>query len=534
MEKVGVYCRLSDEDRYKKNKNDDSESIANQKSMLFKYALEQGWEIVDIYSDDDYSGAGTYRPDFERMINDCESGRINIVLCKTQSRFSRDMEVIEKYLHNKFIEWGVRFISIVDNADTSNEANKKSRQINGLVNEWYLEDLSNNVKKSLKNKREDGLYMGSFAPYGYLKDPTDKHKLIVDENVRYVVKEIFEKYKNNIGYHRIAKSLNERKILPPSLYKKSIGSNFVCCNFDYQTTGLWTSDSIATILRNEVYIGNIVQGKRTNVSYKNHKAKKIPKSEWCITINAHEPIIDIDTWNIVRKRLGKRETPIKSGEIHMLSQKVYCAECNRIFMRNCYRVKDEKGNDTKRAYLQCKGSKKYHTCDNNNSIILTLLEEFVLKAINELLDKCNKEMLKKGLEQEVNKKNSKDTIINNLNKEKSNVEKKVNEHKLYFKNLYSDKLKGVLTDDDFEVLRSEYSKDLERYNTRLEEIEVELENIKGKQNNTQDIESILKKYKHIDKLNKLIVEEFVERIYIGKLDKQTKMREIKIEWNLEL
>ena len=190
MEKVGVYVRLSDEDRFKKNKNDDSESIANQKSMLIKYALEQNWEIVDIYSDDDYSGAGTYRPDFERMIKDCESGRINIVLCKTQSRFSRDMEVIEKYLHNKFVEWGVRFVSIVDNADTNNEANKKSRQINGLVNEWYLEDLSNNVKKSLKNKREDGQYMGSFAPYGYLKDPNDKHKLIVDNNVAYIVREI--------------------------------------------------------------------------------------------------------------------------------------------------------------------------------------------------------------------------------------------------------------------------------------------------------------------------------------------------------
>lgn len=106
MEKVGVYCRLSDEDR--NNKNDDSESIANQKSMLLKYALEQGWEIVDIYSDDDFSGAGTYRPDFERMIKDCENGRINIVLCKTQSRFSRDMEVIEKYLHNKFVEMGCK------------------------------------------------------------------------------------------------------------------------------------------------------------------------------------------------------------------------------------------------------------------------------------------------------------------------------------------------------------------------------------------------------------------------------------------
>ena len=223
MEKVGVYCRLSDEDRYKKNKNDDSESIANQKSMLLKYALERNWEVVDIYSDDDYSGAGAYRPDFERLIKDCESGRINLVLCKTQSRFSRDMEVVERYLHNKFVEWGVRFVSIVDNADTDNEANKKSRQINGLVNEWYLEDLSNNIKRSLKNKRDDGLFMGSFAPYGYLKDPNDKHKLIIDYNVAHIVKEIFEKSYNGIGYYKIAQSLNKREIPSPSMYKKEMG-----------------------------------------------------------------------------------------------------------------------------------------------------------------------------------------------------------------------------------------------------------------------------------------------------------------------
>ena len=189
--RVVIYVRLSDEDRYKKNKDDDSESIANQKSMLLKYALEQGWEVVNIYSDDDYSGADNNRPDFNRMLEECEKGNVDIVLCKTQSRFSRDMEIIEKYIHNKFIEWGVRFVSIVDNADTDVEGNKKSRQINGLVNEWYLEDLSKNVRKSLQNKRDDGLFLGSFAPYGYKKDPENKNKLLVDPVAAEVVKEIF-------------------------------------------------------------------------------------------------------------------------------------------------------------------------------------------------------------------------------------------------------------------------------------------------------------------------------------------------------
>ncbi len=535
MEKVGVYCRLSDEDRYKKNKSDDSESIANQKSMLLKYALDQGWEVVDIYSDDDYSGAGVERPDFNRLINDCENGRINIVLCKTQSRFSRDMEVIEKYLHNKFVEWGVRFVSIVDNADTNNEANKKSRQINGLVNEWYLEDLSNNVKKSLKNKREDGLFMGSFAPYGYLKDPDDKHKLIIDDNVAPIVKEIFEKYKNGLGYYKISASLNERKILCPSLYKKSIGSNFVCCNFDYDTTGIWTSDTIARMLRNETYIGTLVQGKRTNISYKNHKSKKVPKSEWSVTENAHEPIIDKETWYIVQRRIKNHHRPTKvDGHVHVLSSKVYCEHCGRIFMRNLFNVKGENNEVVKRAYLQCKGHKKYHNCNNKKGIRYDLLEKYVLDSINDLLKKCNQKLLKQEFNETLERQNRQDTVINNLNKEKANLEKKINESKLFFKNLYTDKLKGVISDSDFAMLRDEYTKDVESYQARLEDIEKQLEDTKERKENSKDIESILKKYKHIKKLTRIIVDEFIEKIYIGAVDKDTNTREIKIEWNLDL
>ena len=194
LEKVGIYCRLSDEDRFKKNKSDDSESIANQKSMLLKYALSKNWEVVNVYSDDDWSGADSNRPQFKKLIEDCEKGLIDIVLCKTQSRFSRDMEMIEKYIHNKFVEWGVRFVSIVDNADTEIRGNKKSRQINGLVNEWYLEDLSENVRSSLQNKRDDGEFLGSFAPYGYMKDPENKNKLIIDPVASEIVKKIFIEY----------------------------------------------------------------------------------------------------------------------------------------------------------------------------------------------------------------------------------------------------------------------------------------------------------------------------------------------------
>ena len=164
--KVAIYCRLSEEDKNKQSETDDSGSIQNQKSMMLQYALEQGWELYNIYSDDDYAGADRRRPEFNRLLQDAEQHKFDIILCKTRSRFTRELELVEKYIHGLFLVWGIRFISIVDNADTANKGNKKSRQINGLVNEWYLEDMSENIRSVLTNRRINGLHIGAFALYG--------------------------------------------------------------------------------------------------------------------------------------------------------------------------------------------------------------------------------------------------------------------------------------------------------------------------------------------------------------------------------
>ena len=132
MKRVALYCRLSDEDKNKLNKSDDSESIQNQKNMLIEYSMKNGWEIYDIYSDDDFKGSDRNRPEFNRLLQDAEKGLFDIVLCKSQSRFTREIEVVEKYIHGKFLEWGIRFVGFTDNADTDNKGNKKARQINRI------------------------------------------------------------------------------------------------------------------------------------------------------------------------------------------------------------------------------------------------------------------------------------------------------------------------------------------------------------------------------------------------------------------
>lgn len=530
VEKVGVYCRLSDEDRDKLNKTDDSNSIINQRSMCLKYANQNNWDVVDIYSDDDFSGAGTYRPDFERLIKDCESGKINLVLCKSQSRFSRDMEIIEKYLHNKFTLWGVRFVSIIDNADTNIESNKKSRQINGLINEWYLDDLSQNIRKSLRNKREDGLYMGSFASYGYERDKDDYHKLVIDPVAAEVVRKIFEMYADGYGYHKICVYLNENKIPPRSVYKKQKGSKFVCCNCDYDTVK-WNPDTIAQMLKNEVYIGNLVQGKTTYVSYKNHKSKKVDKKDWVRVENTHEPIIDMETWNKVQSILGKHLRPTKKGQINYLTSKVYCECCGKAFMRNVYSVKGEKSG--KRAYMQCKGNKKFHICDNNKAIRLDKLEEILLNSINDLLDNYYDKNNLKELYLKANEESDNKTKINSLKKEKLDLQKKIDNNKNYYRKLFEEKVKGIIEEEMFQMMSKDYFKEIENMMSRIKIIDVELNEVQDEKREKKSADKILKKYKRIDKLNRAIMDEFIDKVTIGKIDKENNTRNIEIEWNFE-
>lgn len=191
--------------------------------MLSQYAIEQGWEI---YNDDDYTEADRKRPEFNYLLEDAEHRKFNIMLCKTQSRFTRELGLVEKYIYGLFPLWGIRFVSIVDNADTDNKGNKKSRQINGLVNECYLEDMSENIKGLLINKRQNGIHIGSFALYGYKKDPNRKGHFIIDEEAAMIVRKVFTLFATNMGKLVIARMLNDRGILNPTEYKRLHGLRY--------------------------------------------------------------------------------------------------------------------------------------------------------------------------------------------------------------------------------------------------------------------------------------------------------------------
>lgn len=521
--RVGIYLRLSNEDRDKVSKEDMSESIKNQRNMLIEYIDKHSeFVLVDEYCDEDLSGAGTYRPEFERLIRDCENKKIDVVLVKSQSRFSRDMEIVERYINNKFKEWNIRFIGLCDNADTYNVGNKKSRQINGLVNEWYLEDVSNNIRSAFNSKMKQGEFISPFAVFGYEVSSVDNNKLVVDIVASKIVKDIFNLYLTGFGYTGIANYLNNKNIPSPSLYKYRKGIKLNVVSNRSREEIKWSGNAIKKILTNEIYLGHLVQGKRTTISYKNHKIRRKNKDEWIKVLNTHEAIIDEETFNKVQLAIKKRTKPIKkTNKVHVFSGKVFCNLCNH-YMR--------KKNSKRHEYLVCSSScNGYDECVNKSSIRYDVLDKIVLERINKMVWKYYDEEMLCNFKDKRNDRRYL-TRLEYLERQKVELEKEILKNKNYIKNLYEDKVNGIINVDQFEFLIKEYDKNDEFYCKQMKEVSKEIEDLKNKDEEFIDNKNVFKKYKEFIVLNRIIIDEFIDKIYVDKIENNS--RKIFIKWKL--
>lgn len=307
-EMAAIYCRLSVEDADKGTA--ESESIQNQKSLLLEYAVRKNWAVYEVYADEDYSGLREDRPAFQQMLKDAEDGRFSIILCKTQSRFTRNAVTAERYLHEKFPQWGIRFVTVVDHVDTAYRANKKARQINSLVNEWYSEELSENIRAVFRRKMEEGQFLGNYAPYGYRKDPFDRHHLIIDGETAPVVAEIYSLYLSGLSCKMVAMSLTERAIPTPSCVKKSRGEDM-----GRKDCMKWSAGTVRKILRNPVYLGHMVQGREEKISFKEKKTRELSQNRWFVVENTHEAVIKQEVFDEVGRMMGlKRKSFPKERE----------------------------------------------------------------------------------------------------------------------------------------------------------------------------------------------------------------------------
>ena len=517
MDRVAIYCRLSEEDRDKLNKTDDSESIKNQKSMLLKYAMQQGWEVYNIYSDDDYAGADRKRPEFNRLIQDAEDGKFDIVLCKTQSRFTRELELVEKYIHGLFPLWGVRFIGLVDNADTDIKGNKKARQINGLVNEWFLEDMSDSIKSSLTIRRQNGHHIGAFALFGYLKDPDIKGHLIIDEEAAEVVRYVFTMFAQGMGKTAIARRLNESGIPNPTEYKRQHGLRYK--QPDSKNSTLWKYSAISSMLTNEMYIGNMVQGKYGSVSYKSKINKPRPKSEWYNVEDTHEPIIDRELWDAVQSRLEKRAKPFDTGMIGIFAGKVHCACCN-------YTMRSSKSRDER--YLQCSTRFIHEQACEGAFISVKKLESIVINELNRM----TREFLDKDeLEQRIE-------FLNDLTERKKKLEADVQKYKnLLDKSAnglaqsYIDKNNGELDIATYNIIVKQFKEDQQKYEKVISDGEKQIVEIEERLAAGDNRRELIEQYTNITELDRETVDIMIDHIVVGRRIKGTKNYPVEIYWN---
>lgn len=519
--KAAIYCRLSKEDE---DKIGESESIQNQKSMLLQYALEKGFDIYQIYSDEDYSGIDRNRPAFNSMLQAASEHQFDVVLAKTQSRFTRDMELVEKYLHGKFVEWGIRFIAVVDHVDTNDTANKKSRQINGLINEWYLEDLSTNVRSVLDHKRKEGVYIASFALYGYRKDSSAKGKLVIDPEAAEIVKRIFSMALGGIGAHKIARILNDEGIPSPTAYKQSNGIHYHVA-MKNPNFSLWSSPTIYQMLHNQTYAGDLVQGRHKKVSYKTEKTVWLPKSQWIVVPNTHEAIVDRDTFETVQKVMAGRTRSGRGGSIHPLARKIVCGCCGSVMEQT---ARQPGADGTRTRYVRCRMHQRApEQCSNKTCTNLNDLQELVLERIRVYVADYfdpEKATLPEQDDPIQQREHAKRDELKRLKSEAARRRKAMQE-------LYLDKVSGLIDAVQFSEMNQTFLEEVKKAETRIDTLETELEQQQEETGGVQTQMQRVRELAQVSYLTRELAVLLVHRVIVSPKDTLTGEQKITIEWN---
>ena len=340
--KVALYIRLSKEDENKNNSN--SESVENQLSLLYDYSKKNNYFIYDTYIDDGYTGTNFNRPSFNRLLNDIENKKVNMIIVKDLSRFGRDYILTGYYLEMFFPKNNIRFISILDNYDSLNNINEYI-PFKSIVNDMYSKDNSKKIKAALRIKQQMGKWVGGCTPFGYKKDPNDKNHLIVNKNEKKIVIIIYSLFLKGYSINKISEYLYNNSIPTPNTFR---GINK---NSKYSKLGYWSYTTIKTILTNELYTGDLVQNRRSRINYKIRKLKKNNKDEWIIIQNTHEKIINKSDFKKVQIMLKEKNYSRKTNKNEfLLSGFIKCFDCKK---RMSFQ------NNKNNIYIVCNTYKKY-------------------------------------------------------------------------------------------------------------------------------------------------------------------------------
>ncbi len=506
--RAGAYVRLSKEDKRKT----ESDSIVAQKEIVKEYLkLHTEIDLVDFYVDEGFTGTDFDRPGFQKLKDDVASGKVNCVIVKDLSRFARNAAGSGNYIDDFFVRHRVRFISINNCIDTtSDDMNAATRCITlgvtNVLNESVSATTSVNVKGTLNVRRKNGDFIGSFPTYGYLKDPTDRHKLIIDEEAADVVRMIFDKFVSGMAILEITTELNKMRIPNPSAYKKLKGMNYKHPAGKINNS-LWPESSVRRILKNEMYIGNMVQGKNKKLSYKIKKCVAVPKDEWYVIEGTHEPIIDKKTFEKAQALFEKttRVSP-QEKKVGLFAGLVKCADCRKGMSK-----KSNKQNGNEYHYYRCSTAKvtKGEACPPR-SIRIDKLENAVLVFLQKMVDiAAEYDEIIKAINSDSRRKNNSNLILKALEKNKN--EKEFTKEMIL--NLYPDWKRGDISKEEYMRLKTDFQKKIEKLDEEAKALE---ENLKEQENGMEDNSFILsfKKLGNIEKLTRPLLLELVDEILV--------------------
>lgn len=436
--KVGIYLRLSREDRML----GESGSISNQRDLLLNYIRDNNLLFVDEYVDDGVSGTTFDREGFNRMIKDCEQKKINMIITKDTSRLGRDHIEFGFYVERYFPEHNIRYVAVNDGIDTASNSSANDMLVfKSAFNDMYVKDISNKLRSSLYTKKRNGKFVGAYAPYGYMKDPLDKNKLIINEEEAVIVRRIYNLFASGESLSKICDTLTKEKIPTPSMSKNmNIGQK----NYHY---GVWSTRTVDDILKSPTYIGNLTQCKQKKVNYKSKKRIHNSENNWIISEKAVPRVISDEVYNIVQNMFKSNKNRGKCLGITdslLLRGLIYCKECQHTFGFRAHKQKTQKYGEVIRIYGNCNywaKRKKQGVC-TPHSVKYSNIEEAVLNSLKEMcnkyLDENNLEdLLKKSDKLKKKKENLKFDIIR-LDRNKELLNKKIDA-------CYNDKLDGNIT-----------------------------------------------------------------------------------------
>lgn len=510
--KIGLYIRLSRED------GDDleSESISNQRSLLSGYLKANGLVAVEEYVDDGYSGGNFNRPSFQRLIKDVENKKINCVITKDLSRLGRDYIDTGRYVERYFPENNVRYIAINDDIDTFYETSGSDMIPFKLsMNDMYAKDISKKVRSTLMDLKKNGKYCGSVAPYGYMKSNVDKHQLVPDPKTAPIVKKIFDLYVAGYGSGTIAEVLTREEVPTPILLKNSPEKINSADHPD-----IWKHTSVNNILKNRVYTGCVVQHTSQNINYKTKKRKKVPKSDWCIVENVHEPIIDLETFNIAQSIRDKSNTYNENHRNvdYNLSSLVYCKDCGARMTINYDKKRD-------RISMNCNNYRKFSKYGICCSHFMNYkkLEETIYSRISELSIKYldNQDEFKKVI---------KDHYIDPRNEIENKIEqvkKDLDILKLKQDSLYDDKFNGVISVETYQRLFDNTDNEIHKLKEKLERYNKELKDIEQDSVSYDEYLNVIEQYLNMNNPTKEMINKIIDKIYI------TKEKDVEIHYRIK-